>query len=79
MSERDKERGRAFRGAVVRTKGGKFLIEDLTLAPPGPDEVLIKVTAAGVCHTDHIIRDQYLPTPLPCVLGHEGSGVVRGG
>jgi aryl-alcohol dehydrogenase len=70
-------RDRKFRGAVVRTKGGRFLLEDLTLAPPAPEEILIKVAAAGVCHTDHIIREQYFPTPLPCVLGHEGAGIVE--
>ena len=77
MSGSGSKGGRAFRGAVVRSKGGKFLLEDLTLAPPAAEEVLIKVTAAGVCHTDHIIREQYFPTPLPCVLGHEGSGIVE--
>jgi aryl-alcohol dehydrogenase len=77
MAKSGTTRGLRFQGAVVRAKGGKFLMEELTLAPPGPEEVLIKVSAAGVCHTDHIIREQYFPTPLPCVLGHEGSGVVE--
>ena len=77
MGQSEKKRARDFQGAVVRTKGGPFAIEDLTLAPPGPEEVLIRVTAAGVCHTDHIIREQYFPTPLPCVLGHEGAGIVE--
>jgi aryl-alcohol dehydrogenase len=39
--------------------------------------VLVRVVATGVCHTDIIIRDQYYPSPLPAVLGHEGSGVVE--
>ena len=38
--------------------------------------MLVEVAAAGICHTDLIIRDQWLPTPLPAVLGHEGAGVV---
>ena len=42
-----------------------------------PDEVLVEVAAAGICHTDLICRDQWLPVPLPAVLGHEGAGVVR--
>jgi aryl-alcohol dehydrogenase len=63
--------------AVVREEGGAFKIESVELDDPKPDEVLIDIAAAGVCHTDISVRDQYYPTPLPAVLGHEGSGVVR--
>lgn len=49
----------------------------VTLDDPRPDEVLVEVMAAGICHTDLSARDQYLPVPLPAVLGHEGAGVVR--
>ena len=35
------------------------------------------MAAAGICHTDLIVRDQWLPTPLPAVLGHEGAGTVK--
>ncbi|MFD9665062.1 NAD(P)-dependent alcohol dehydrogenase [Rhodococcus sp. NPDC059968] len=64
--------------AVVREKNGDFIIEtleresDLRL-----DEVLVRVVATGLCQTDVHVRDQNLPTPLPAVLGHEGSGVVE--
>ena len=37
----------------------------------------MRVAAVGSCHTDLIIRDQWYPVPLPCVLGHEGTGVVE--
>ena len=43
---------------------------------PGPGEVLVRVVASGVCHTDAITRDGDLPFPPPGVLGHEGAGVV---
>jgi len=66
-----------IKAAVVREKGGKFLIEDLQLEEPRANEVLVRVVACGVCHTDLGVRDQYYPTPLPCVLGHEGSGIVE--
>jgi aryl-alcohol dehydrogenase len=62
--------------AVVRKKGGPFLIEELELEEPREDEVLIRVVACGLCHTDLVARDQYLPVPLPGVFGHEGAGVV---
>ena len=66
-----------IKAAVVREKGGPFLIEDLQLDTPLEGEVLVKVVACGICHTDLIIRDQFYPTPLPIVLGHEGAGIVE--
>ncbi len=62
--------------AVTEEKGGPFVVQALELGALQPDEVLVEVAAAGICHTDLIIRDQWLPTPLPAVLGHEGAGVV---
>ncbi|MCK9285870.1 MAG: NAD(P)-dependent alcohol dehydrogenase [Rhodocyclaceae bacterium] len=64
------------RAAVLRETGGKFKIEDVTVAPPRADEVLVRMVGVGVCHTDMVCRDGF-PIPLPMVLGHEGSGVVE--
>jgi aryl-alcohol dehydrogenase len=66
-----------IRAAVVREKSGPFLIEDIQLEEPREDEVLVQIHGVGVCHTDLVVRDQYFPTPLPAVLGHEGSGIVE--
>jgi len=63
--------------AVVSTSGGSFEIERLTLESPRDDEVLVRIAGVGICHTDLVCRDQYFPVPLPCVFGHEGSGVVK--
>jgi aryl-alcohol dehydrogenase len=63
--------------AVVRRPGGRFAIEELELDDPRPDEVRVRLVATGVCHTDAVVRDQTLATPLPAVLGHEGAGVVE--
>jgi aryl-alcohol dehydrogenase len=63
--------------AVVHEEGGAFAVQTVELDGPLGDEVLVEVTAAGLCHTDLSVRDQYYPTPLPAVLGHEGSGIVR--
>jgi len=65
-----------IRAAVARTKNAPFVVEDLELDDPGPTEILVKVEAAGICHTDIAIRDGWLPLPLPIVLGHEGAGTV---
>ncbi|ELZ19754.1 aryl-alcohol dehydrogenase [Haloterrigena salina JCM 13891] len=63
--------------AVVEEESGSFDIETVELESPQAGEVLVRVVGAGVCHTDMIVRDQLYPTPLPAVLGHEGSGVVE--
>lgn len=65
------------RAAVLRTKGGPFAIEDVRIEPPRVTEVLVRVVATGLCHTDLLARDQILPPGPPAVLGHEGSGVVE--
>lgn len=65
-----------IRAAVTNHKGAAFEIETLQLGELAADEVLVEVGAAGVCHTDLIVRDQWYPVPLPAVLGHEGAGTV---
>ena len=63
--------------AVVRQPGGPFLLEPVEVDEPRPDEVLVRIVASGICHTDVAVRDQSVALPLPMVLGHEGSGVVE--
>ena len=53
-------------------------VEELEISPLGPDDVLVRLTATGVCHTDlHIITGELAPTSLPVIGGHEGAGVVE--
>ena len=52
-------------------------IETLSLADPGPGEVLVSIAAAGLCHSDLSVIDGVRPRPTPMVLGHEASGVVE--
>lgn len=66
-----------IKAAVAREKGAPFNIETIELEEPRADEILVKVVATGVCHTDLVVRDGHLPTPLPVVLGHEGAGIVE--
>ena len=63
--------------AVVRGKEQPFRIEQARIRGPRSDEVLVRIVATGLCHTDLIVRDQYYPVPLPIVLGHEGAGVIE--
>jgi alcohol dehydrogenase len=52
-------------------------IMQVDLAPPGPGEVLIKIAAAGLCHSDLSVIEGVRPRPLPMALGHESSGIVE--
>jgi S-(hydroxymethyl)glutathione dehydrogenase/alcohol dehydrogenase len=65
------------RAAVLRRVGQPLAIEELKRPEPKAGEVLVKVAACGVCHTDlHVIKGE-APFPLPAVLGHEVSGMVE--
>jgi aryl-alcohol dehydrogenase len=63
--------------AVVEEVGAPFALQQVELDEPGPGEALVRMVAAGICHTDEITRHGDLPMPFPGVLGHEGSGVVE--
>jgi alcohol dehydrogenase len=52
-------------------------VEEVSLAPPGANEVLVELAAAGLCHSDLSVIDGSRPRMMPMVLGHEASGVVR--
>ncbi|HEV2296798.1 MAG TPA: zinc-dependent alcohol dehydrogenase family protein [Tepidisphaeraceae bacterium] len=54
-----------------------LVIDDLELEGPGPGEVLVEVASAGLCHSDLSTINGSRPRPLPMVLGHEASGIVR--
>lgn len=62
--------------AVAVTPKERFEISEVELEEPREDEILVRIEAVGLCHTDIVARDQILPVPLPAVLGHEGAGVV---
>jgi aryl-alcohol dehydrogenase len=66
-----------MQAAVIREAGTPFQIETVTLGAPRHDEVVVRVVACGVCHTDIVVRDQGYASPLPAVFGHEGAGVVE--
>ena len=69
---------RMMKAAVVRTLGQPLSIEELPIPEPGPGEVLVKMRATGVCHTDlHAAKGDWPVKPqAPFVPGHEGVGVV---
>jgi aryl-alcohol dehydrogenase len=66
-----------IKAAVVREAQGPFVIDEIELDEPRPDEVLVRIVSTGLCHTDLVARMGFLPMPLPAVLGHEGAGIVE--
>jgi aryl-alcohol dehydrogenase len=62
--------------AVLEGLGQDFVLQELTLDDPAPDEVLIEIAGVGLCHTDLAVQHGHLPFPFPGVVGHEGSGTV---
>jgi aryl-alcohol dehydrogenase len=63
--------------AVVHEKDAPFALEEVELDEPRPNEVLVRMVATGLCHTDLSVRSRVIPFPLPGVVGHEGAGVVE--
>ena len=72
------------RAAILHSYGAPWSVEEFELDPPRTGEVLIKLAAAGLCHSDEHLRRGYLAPPpdvpgprrLPTIGGHEGSGIV---
>ena len=65
------------RAAVFYGPGQPFVIETLDLSEPREGEVLVKVKAAGVCHSDWHLMTGATLHPVPCVAGHEGAGLIE--
>lgn len=66
-----------FKAAVLHRVDAPLTIETVSLQALGPDDVLIRNRASGLCHTDLEVMQGSLAYPLPIVLGHEGAGVVE--
>lgn len=64
------------RAAVVENPGAPFVVQEVELDDVRPGEVLVRMVAAGLCHTDLGVQHGGIPFALPGVLGHEGAGVV---
>lgn len=63
--------------AVAYEVGQPLVLEDLAPLPPGPRDVVVRIAASGVCHTDLTVIDGLSALPLPIVPGHEACGVVE--
>ncbi|MFE2941866.1 alcohol dehydrogenase catalytic domain-containing protein [Streptomyces sp. NPDC059255] len=73
-----------IRGAVLQESGRSrpfaestpIVVDELDLAAPGPTELLVRIEAAGICHSDLSVVDGNRLRPLPMLLGHEAAGIV---
>lgn len=63
--------------AIASSPTQDFRLATVQMEPPRPDEVRVRIAGVGLCHTDLVARDQFIPIPLPAVLGHEGAGIVE--
>ncbi len=67
----------AMGAALPYAKSKPLTIETIELKPPGPGEILVKMGAAGLCHSDLSVINGDRPRPTPMALGHEAAGVVE--
>jgi S-(hydroxymethyl)mycothiol dehydrogenase len=66
------------RACILENPGEPAVVRDVTVDDPGPNEVLIRIVASGVCHTDLTVKNlNGNGMPFPIVLGHEGAGIVE--
>lgn len=68
---------RHMKAAPPYAQSKPITIETIELAPPGPGEVLVRIRAAGLCHSDLSVINGDRPRPMPMALGHEAAGVVE--
>jgi S-(hydroxymethyl)glutathione dehydrogenase/alcohol dehydrogenase len=66
-----------FRAAVLRQPRGKLTIETVEAGPLKPDDVLVRIRATSLCHTDLEVIEGQLAMPMPIVLGHEAAGTIE--
>ena len=64
--------------AVVSGEVGSCALEELHLVPPGRTDVVVRIDASGICHSDVSVLSGDLVAPRPTVLGHEGGDRHRG-
>jgi aryl-alcohol dehydrogenase len=77
MNPKSEAEGIKIQAAVLRKRGGPLRIESIEMEGPRDDEVLVRIVASGICHTDIAFRDQWVRADGALVLGHEGAGVVE--
>ena len=65
------------KAVIARSKGAEVETVNIVVPDPGPNDVIVRVQACGVCHTDLAYRDGDIEDAFPFLLGHEAAGVVE--
>ncbi len=68
--------GGSMRAAILSDYNQPLVIEDIATSPVGPHDVVVRIEASGVCHSDLTVADGSYPWPVPAIMGHEGAGTV---
>ncbi len=63
--------------AVLNDPAAPFALDQVEIEKPRPDEVLVRIEAVGICHSDLVVSRMAQPHQLPMVLGHEGAGIIE--
>jgi Zn-dependent alcohol dehydrogenase len=66
-----------FKAAIFEKPGQALVVDEVQCLDLQGDDVLVRIQASGLCHTDYEVMQGSLPYPLPIVLGHEGAGIVE--
>jgi S-(hydroxymethyl)mycothiol dehydrogenase len=64
-------------GVIARSKNAPVELVHITIPDPGPNDVVVRIQACGVCHTDLSYRDGGINDGFPFLLGHEAAGIVE--
>jgi Zn-dependent alcohol dehydrogenase len=68
---------RTATAAVLHEASAPFVIDTVEVEAPRADEVLVRIEASGICHSDLVVGGMAMPQQLPMVLGHEGAGIIE--
>ncbi len=68
--------GKQAKAVLFREPGKPIVVETVEIESPHRDEVMLKIDACGVCHSDFSVTNGTIPMPPPVVLGHEGAGTI---
>ena len=78
LNENNSQQGsEVVRGVIARAKGEPVETVNIVVPAPGEHDVVVKIQACGVCHTDLAYRDGDIEDAFPFLLGHEAAGVVE--
>ena len=77
LGKLEKQMTQTVQGIIARAEGEPVELTNIVIPEPGPNDVIVKIQACGVCHTDLAYRDGGISDNYPFLLGHEAAGTVE--